>query len=127
MSTKLYVGNLSFNTSNEDLQELFGQAGTVETVNIVEDRDTVAHAASDSSKCRGKKKQNSYRTLNGKEVDGRQLTLMKLVRVKNAAVAAVEIAGRWSWRLRRRRWKSRRLRRLRRRRLGAGNSPAFSE
>ena len=35
MSTKLYVGNLSFNTSNEDLQELFGQAGTVEPVNIV--------------------------------------------------------------------------------------------
>ena len=40
MSTKLYVGNLSFNTSNEDLQELFGQAGTVESTNIIEDRDT---------------------------------------------------------------------------------------
>ncbi|MDQ3747785.1 MAG: RNA-binding protein, partial [Acidobacteriota bacterium] len=40
MSTKLYVGNLSFNTSNEDLQELFAQAGTVESANVVEDRDT---------------------------------------------------------------------------------------
>jgi RNA recognition motif-containing protein len=37
---KLYVGNLSFQTSNEDLQNLFSQAGTVESVNVIEDRDT---------------------------------------------------------------------------------------
>src|SRR2546423_11378826 len=40
MSTKLYVGNLSFQTTSQDLQDLFAQAGTVESVNIVEDRDT---------------------------------------------------------------------------------------
>lgn len=40
MSTKLYVGNLSFQTSSEDLQELFSQAGTVQSVNVIEDRDT---------------------------------------------------------------------------------------
>jgi RNA recognition motif-containing protein len=40
MSMKLYVGNLSFNTSSEDLQQLFSQAGTVESANVVEDRDT---------------------------------------------------------------------------------------
>ncbi|MBA2621337.1 MAG: RNA-binding protein [Acidobacteria bacterium] len=40
MSTKLYVGNLSFNITNEDLQEYFTQAGTVESAKIVEDRDT---------------------------------------------------------------------------------------
>jgi RNA recognition motif-containing protein len=37
---KLYVGNLSFNTSNEDLQNLFSGAGTVESASVVEDRET---------------------------------------------------------------------------------------
>jgi RNA recognition motif-containing protein len=40
MSTKLYVGNLSFGVTSEDLQEHFAQAGTVESANVVEDRDT---------------------------------------------------------------------------------------
>src|SRR5262245_41298777 len=40
MSTKLYVGNLSFQTTSEDLQELFAQAGTVESASVVEDRMT---------------------------------------------------------------------------------------
>jgi cold-inducible RNA-binding protein len=40
MSMKLYVGNLAFQTSSEDLQQLFAQAGTVESAAVVEDRDT---------------------------------------------------------------------------------------
>jgi RNA recognition motif-containing protein len=40
MSTKLYVGNLPFETTEADLQTLFAQAGTVETVNVIRDRDT---------------------------------------------------------------------------------------
>jgi len=40
MSIKLYVGNLSFNTTSEDLRDLFAQAGTVESASVVEDRDT---------------------------------------------------------------------------------------
>lgn len=40
MNNKLYVGNISFETSETDLQTLFAQAGTVETVNIIRDRDT---------------------------------------------------------------------------------------
>jgi cold-inducible RNA-binding protein len=37
---KLYVGNLSFNTSSDDLRDLFAQAGTVESASVVEDRET---------------------------------------------------------------------------------------
>jgi len=40
MSMKLYVGNLSFQTSSDDLQQLFSQVGTVDSVNIIEDRET---------------------------------------------------------------------------------------
>ena len=40
MSTKLYVGNLAFGTTSEQLQELFAQAGTVQSANVVEDRET---------------------------------------------------------------------------------------
>ena len=40
MTMKLYVGNLSFQTSSEELQTLFAQAGTVESVSLIEDRET---------------------------------------------------------------------------------------
>src|SRR6185369_5332829 len=40
MSTKLYVGNLAFQTTSQELQQLFGQAGTVQSASVVEDRDT---------------------------------------------------------------------------------------
>jgi cold-inducible RNA-binding protein len=40
MSSKLYVGNLSFDTLEHELEELFSGAGTVESANIITDRDT---------------------------------------------------------------------------------------
>jgi RNA recognition motif-containing protein len=40
MSTKLYVGNLAFQTTSQELQEMFAQAGTVASASVVEDRDT---------------------------------------------------------------------------------------
>jgi RNA recognition motif-containing protein len=40
METKLYVGNLSYSTTEEDLRTLFAQAGTVTTVTMIKDRDT---------------------------------------------------------------------------------------
>ena len=74
MSNKLYVGNLSFNTSNQDLIELFSASGTVSSANIVEDRETgrsrgfafVEMASSEDA-------QNAISALDGKEVDGRTL------------------------------------------------------
>ena len=40
MSTKLYVGNLSFRVTSEDLQDYFAAAGPVESANVVSDRET---------------------------------------------------------------------------------------
>ena len=40
MEVKLYVGNLSFSTTEDELRTLFAQAGTVETVDLIKDRDT---------------------------------------------------------------------------------------
>ena len=40
MESKLYVGNLSYNISEEQLRELFGQAGEIKEVSLIMDRDT---------------------------------------------------------------------------------------
>lgn len=73
---KLYVGNLSFNTSNFDLEELFGGVGTVESANVVEDRETGRSRGFGfvemSSKEEGEK---AIEEFNGKEFDGRSLTV----------------------------------------------------
>lgn len=76
MSTKLYVGNLSFNTSNQDLQELFGQAGTVESTNIIEDRDTGRSRGFGFVEMSSKEEGTAaIEQLNGKEIDGRSLVV----------------------------------------------------
>jgi RNA recognition motif-containing protein len=40
MSKKLYVGNLPFTSTEEELRELFGRHGSVESVNVITDRET---------------------------------------------------------------------------------------
>src|SRR5512137_1240018 len=40
METKMYVGNLSYGTTEDDLRTLFAQAGTVASVALIKDRDT---------------------------------------------------------------------------------------
>jgi cold-inducible RNA-binding protein len=40
MSKKLYVGNLAFQTTSQNLEQLFASAGTVESASVIEDRDT---------------------------------------------------------------------------------------
>ncbi len=71
---KIYVGNLSFQTTNQDLNDLFGAVGAVESANIIEDRETgrsrgfgfVEMANSEDG-------DKAIAELNGKEVDGRTL------------------------------------------------------
>jgi RNA recognition motif-containing protein len=40
MSKKIYVGNLPFSASDDDIRALFGEHGTVESVNLITDRET---------------------------------------------------------------------------------------
>lgn len=76
MSRKLYVGNLPFNTDETQLQDLFAQAGTVDTVSVVRDRETgrargfaFVEMASDADAQQAINKLNSY------ELGGRALTV----------------------------------------------------
>ncbi len=74
MSTKLYVGNLSFNTSSSQLQDLFAAIGTVESATIVEDRETGRSRGFGFVEMATKEEaENAISELNGKEVDGREL------------------------------------------------------
>ncbi len=76
MSTKLYVGNLSFGVTSDDLQEHFAQAGTVESAKVVEDRETgrsrgfgfVEMSSADEATA-------AIEQFNGQDLDGRNLVV----------------------------------------------------
>ena len=76
MSTKLFVGNLSFNTTENDLQDAFAAHGTVVETNLMMDRM--------SGRPRGfafvtmgspEEAQKAIDAMNGKQLDGRPLTV----------------------------------------------------
>ena len=76
MGNKLYVGNLSFHLTSDDLQEHFGQAGTVESAKVIEDRDTgrsrgfgFVEMSSDEEAA------GAIEQFNGQEYEGRNLVV----------------------------------------------------
>jgi len=74
MKKKLYVGNLSFETTEGELRELFGQAGSVETVRIITDRDTGRSKGFGFVEMQdGEDK--AIAAMNGKDFKGRALTV----------------------------------------------------
>jgi cold-inducible RNA-binding protein len=74
MSMKLYVGNLAFSTSGQELQQLFATAGTVESASVVEDRDTGRSRGFGFVEMATKEEGEAAITqFNGKEVNGRAL------------------------------------------------------
>lgn len=76
MSMKLYVGNLSFQTSSEDLQQLFTQVGTVQSAAVVEDRETGRSRGFGFVEMSSKEEgEAAISQLNGKEVNGRNLNV----------------------------------------------------
>ena len=74
MSKKLYVGNLSFQTTENELTDLFGQAGTVESVRIITDRDTGRSRGFAFVEMQDGAEQ-AIAQFNGKEFNGRSLTV----------------------------------------------------
>lgn len=71
---KLYVGNLSWNTSSQDLEQVFGEIGTVESTNVIEDRDTGRSRGFGFVEMSSQEEgQKAISELDGREVDGREL------------------------------------------------------
>ena len=76
MSTNIYVGNLTFNTSSSDLENLFAEFGEVSRAQVISDRDTgrsrgfgfVEMSSAEEGAA-------AISALNGRDVDGRDLTV----------------------------------------------------
>ena len=74
MTMKLYVGNLAFETTSSDLQTLFAQAGTVESVSLIEDRETGRSRGFGFVEMQTKEEgAAAVEKFNGTELGGRQL------------------------------------------------------
>jgi len=73
---KLYVGNLAFETSGENLRQHFAQAGTVETASVVEDRDTGRSRGFGFVEMSSKEEgEAAIAQFNGNDLNGRNLTV----------------------------------------------------
>lgn len=76
MESKLYVGNLSYNVTEEQLRELFSEAGTIKEVTLITDRDTQRSKGFGFVEMTTQAEaQKAIEMLNGKELDGRPLTV----------------------------------------------------
>jgi RNA recognition motif-containing protein len=75
MSKRIYVGNLSYQTTESDLTNLFEQAGQVESVNIITDRDTGRSKGFAFVEMAGDEADKAIAQFNGAEVNGRALTV----------------------------------------------------
>jgi RNA recognition motif-containing protein len=76
MGKKLYVGNLAFGVTDATLEQLFAAHGTVESAQVVIDRDTGRSKGFGFVEMKTEQEaQTAIAELNGKEMDGRALTV----------------------------------------------------
>src|SRR6266850_3795980 len=75
MSKKLYVGNLSFQTTESDVTSVFEQCGAVESVSIITDRDSGRSKGFGFVVMDEEGANKAIATLNGTQLDGRTLTV----------------------------------------------------
>lgn len=89
MTMKLYVGNLSYRTSSSDLEQLFAQAGNVESAILITDKETGRSRGFGFVEMASREEgENAIRALNGKQVDGRTLTVNEARPRERAGVGA---------------------------------------
>lgn len=76
MGNRLYVGNLSFNATETDLMDLFGQAGTVKEVALIQDRETGKSRGFAFVTMSSDEEANAaISQLNGKSIEGRSISV----------------------------------------------------
>ncbi len=76
MSTKLFVGNLSFNATDQQLRDLFGAHGTVQEVDVIKDKFSGRPRGFGFVTMETKEAADAaIKALNGKDIDGRALTV----------------------------------------------------
>jgi len=75
LSKKLFVGNLSFQTTENDITDAFSQCGVVEVVSIITDRDTGRSKGFGFVSMNDEDAEKAIEAMNGKEVGGRALTV----------------------------------------------------
>lgn len=76
MGRKLYVGNLPFSVTESTINDMFAPHGTVESANLITDRDTGrSKGFGFVEMSTDEEAQNAINELNGKEIDGRALTV----------------------------------------------------
>ena len=75
MSKRIYVGNLSYQTTENDLTTLFEEVGQVESVNVIMDRDTGRSKGFAFVEMSSEDADKAITQFNGTEVNGRALTV----------------------------------------------------
>ena len=76
MGSKLYVGNLSYNTTSSELEQMFGPHGTVQSAEVIQDRDTGRSKGFGFVQMGGEAEAQAVITaLHGQDMDGRALTV----------------------------------------------------
>lgn len=73
LNKKIYVGNLSFQATEDEVRDLFAEFGSVDSVAMINDRDTGRFRGFCFVEMEGDAADQAIAALNGKEVDGREL------------------------------------------------------
>ncbi len=75
MTKKVYVGNLSFNATEDQVRDLFAEYGDVQSIAMINDRDTGRFRGFAFVEMEDSAANAAIKALNGKEVDGRELSV----------------------------------------------------